>query len=104
MKLTEVLFASHNAGKIAEITQMLEPFGIQVKSAAESEANAIRNAEHAIEESIAALIRLPVRQKNVRIFPSQILFIQPPQILRTDSLTTLPNTLRTAAAAKTMSR
>ena len=35
MKLTEVLFASHNAGKIAEIKQMLEPFGIQVKSAAE---------------------------------------------------------------------
>ena len=35
MKLSEVIFASHNAGKIAEIKQMLEPLGIKVKSAAE---------------------------------------------------------------------
>ena len=33
MKITEILFASHNAGKIAEIKQMLAPFGINVKSA-----------------------------------------------------------------------
>lgn len=35
MKITEILFASHNAGKIAEIKQMLQPFGITVKSAAD---------------------------------------------------------------------
>ena len=31
--IKELLFASHNAGKIAEIKQMLAPFGINVKSA-----------------------------------------------------------------------
>jgi len=36
MKITEILFASHNAGKIKEIKQMLEPLGITVKSAAET--------------------------------------------------------------------
>lgn len=35
MKLSKILFASHNAGKIAEIKQMLEPLGIEVISAAE---------------------------------------------------------------------
>ena len=33
MKITEIVFASHNAGKIAEIKQMLAPLGICVKSA-----------------------------------------------------------------------
>lgn len=33
MKITEIIFASHNAGKIAEIKQMLAPLGISVKSA-----------------------------------------------------------------------
>ena len=37
MKMREILFASHNAGKIAEIKQMLEPLGIAVKSAADTE-------------------------------------------------------------------
>lgn len=35
MQLTEILFASHNTGKIKEIKQMLEPLGIAVKSAAD---------------------------------------------------------------------
>lgn len=33
MKLSEVIFASHNAGKIKEIKELLEPLGIKVKSA-----------------------------------------------------------------------
>jgi XTP/dITP diphosphohydrolase len=33
--LKEIIFASHNAGKIAEIKQMLSPFGIVVKTAAD---------------------------------------------------------------------
>ena len=33
MKIKEIVFASHNAGKIAEIKQMLAPLGITVKSA-----------------------------------------------------------------------
>ena len=32
MPLKELIFASHNAGKIKEIKQMLKPFGIEVKS------------------------------------------------------------------------
>lgn len=35
MKISEILFASHNAGKIKEIKQMLEPLGITVKTAAD---------------------------------------------------------------------
>lgn len=33
--IKEILFASHNAGKITEIKQMLAPFGISVKTAAD---------------------------------------------------------------------
>ena len=33
--MKEILFASHNAGKIKEIKQMLEPLGIAVKTAAD---------------------------------------------------------------------
>lgn len=33
MTLLEVVFASHNAGKIKEIKELLQPFGINVKSA-----------------------------------------------------------------------
>ena len=33
MNLSEVIFASHNAGKIKEIKELLEPLGIKVKSA-----------------------------------------------------------------------
>lgn len=33
MILSEVVFASHNAGKIKEIKELLQPFGINVKSA-----------------------------------------------------------------------
>lgn len=36
MKLNKILFASHNAGKIAEITNMLAPLGIDVISAADT--------------------------------------------------------------------
>ncbi|MBQ9270887.1 MAG: RdgB/HAM1 family non-canonical purine NTP pyrophosphatase [Alphaproteobacteria bacterium] len=35
MKIKELVFASHNAGKIAEIKQILTPLGISVKSAAD---------------------------------------------------------------------
>ncbi|MEE6207505.1 MAG: RdgB/HAM1 family non-canonical purine NTP pyrophosphatase [Alphaproteobacteria bacterium] len=35
MKIKELVFASHNAGKIAEVSEMLAPLGIKVKSAAD---------------------------------------------------------------------
>lgn len=37
MKLTEILFASHNKGKIKEVTDMLAPLEIKVKSALDME-------------------------------------------------------------------
>lgn len=37
MTLSEVVFASHNAGKIKEIKELLQPFGINVKSALDME-------------------------------------------------------------------
>ena len=37
MKLKQILFASHNAGKIAEIKNMLAPLGIDVISAADTD-------------------------------------------------------------------
>ena len=33
MKLEEIVFASHNEGKIKEIKKLLAPYGIKVKSA-----------------------------------------------------------------------
>lgn len=37
MTLSEVVFASHNAGKLKEIKELLQPFGINVKSALDME-------------------------------------------------------------------
>ena len=37
MKINEIIFASHNKGKIAEITEMLKPLRIAVKSALDME-------------------------------------------------------------------
>ena len=35
MKIKEIIFASHNAGKIAEVKEMLAPLGVMVRSADE---------------------------------------------------------------------
>ncbi len=66
MKITEILFASHNAGKIKEIKQMLEPLGITVKSAADMdlpdvEENGTTFAENSLlkSQTIAKAVGLP---------------------------------------------
>ena len=37
LKYREIIFASHNRGKIAEIREMLNPYGIKVLSVADLE-------------------------------------------------------------------
>lgn len=66
MKITEILFASHNAGKIKEIKQMLEPLGIAVKSAADMdlpdvEENGTTFAENSLlkSQTIAKAVGIP---------------------------------------------
>ncbi|MBR1825504.1 MAG: RdgB/HAM1 family non-canonical purine NTP pyrophosphatase [Alphaproteobacteria bacterium] len=66
MKITEIIFASHNAGKIAEIRQMLEPLGISVKSAADMQLPDVEEtgttfAENSLlkSQTIAEAVRIP---------------------------------------------
>ena len=66
MKIKELVFASHNQGKIAEIKQLLAPFNIVVKSAADMnlpdvEENGTTFAENSLikSQTIAREIGLP---------------------------------------------
>lgn len=66
MKIKEIVFASHNAGKIAEIKQMLAPLGISVKSALDMdlpdvEENGTTFAENSLikSQTIAKTIGIP---------------------------------------------
>ncbi len=66
MKLTEIIFASHNSGKIKEIKDLLEPYGINVKSALDMDLPNVEEtgttfAENSLQKSqtIAKLTGLP---------------------------------------------
>ena len=66
MTLSEVVFASHNAGKINEIKELLQPFGINVKSALDIELPDVEEtgstfAENSLlkSQTIAELTGLP---------------------------------------------
>ena len=66
MKLSEVVFASHNAGKIKEIKELLQPFGINVKSSSDMELPDVEEtgatfAENSLlkSQTIAKLTDLP---------------------------------------------
>ena len=66
MKIKELLFASHNAGKIAEIKDMLSPLGIEVKSAEEMDLPDVEEtgttfAENSLlkSQTIARATRMP---------------------------------------------
>lgn len=66
MTLSEVVFASHNAGKIKEIKELLQPFGINVKSALDIELPDVEEtgstfAENSLlkSQTIAELTGLP---------------------------------------------
>lgn len=66
MTLSKVVFASHNAGKIKEIKELLQPFGINVKSALDMELPDVEEtgstfAENSLlkSQTIAELTGLP---------------------------------------------
>lgn len=66
MTLSEVVFTSHNAGKIKEIKELLQPFGINVKSALDMELPDVEEtgstfAENSLlkSQTIAELTGLP---------------------------------------------
>ena len=53
MKFSELIFASRNQGKIAEITEMLAPLGIKVKSALEMNLPEVEETGTTFEENAA---------------------------------------------------
>lgn len=66
MKISQIVFASHNAGKIAEISRLLQPLGITVRSAMDMELPDVEEtgktfAENSLlkSQTIAKLINQP---------------------------------------------
>ena len=51
LKYREIIFASHNRGKIAEIREMLNPYGIKVLSAADLELPDVEETGKTFEEN-----------------------------------------------------
>ncbi|MBR3662088.1 MAG: RdgB/HAM1 family non-canonical purine NTP pyrophosphatase [Alphaproteobacteria bacterium] len=51
MKISEIVFASHNKGKIAEISEMLAPLGIKVKSALDMDLPDVEETGTTFEEN-----------------------------------------------------
>lgn len=66
MKLEEIVFASHNEGKIKEIKKLLAPYGIKVKSALDMDLTDVEETGETFEENsllksrtIAKLVNMP---------------------------------------------
>lgn len=66
MKLEEIVFASHNEGKIKEIKKLLAPYGIKVKSALDTNLPDVEETGKTFEENsllksrtIAKLVNMP---------------------------------------------
>lgn len=66
MKLEEIVFASHNEGKIKEIKKLLAPYGIKVKSAFDMNLPDVEETGETFEENsllksrtIAKLVNMP---------------------------------------------
>lgn len=66
MKLEEIVFASHNEGKIKEIKKLLAPYGIKVKSALDMDLPDVEETGKTFEENsllksrtIAKLVNMP---------------------------------------------
>lgn len=66
MKLEEIVFASHNEGKIKEIKKLLAPYGIKVKSALDMNLPDVEETGKTFEENsllksrtIAKLVNMP---------------------------------------------
>ena len=66
MKLEEIVFASHNEGKIREIKKLLAPYGIKVKSALDMNLPDVEETGETFEENsllksrtIAKLVNMP---------------------------------------------
>lgn len=66
MKLEEIVFASHNEGKIKEIKKLLDPYGIKVKSALDMNLPDVEETGKTFEENsllksrtIAKLVNMP---------------------------------------------
>lgn len=53
MKIAEIVFASHNKGKISEISQLLAPFGISVKSSLDMDLPDVPETGTTFEENAA---------------------------------------------------
>lgn len=63
--MKELIFASHNKGKIAEITQMLAPFGINVRSAVDLDLPEVEETGTTFEENAALKALEIAKLKNI---------------------------------------
>lgn len=65
MKLTQIVFASRNKGKIAEIKTLLMPLGIEVKSALDLDLPDVEETGKTFEENAALKALAAAKQTNL---------------------------------------
>ena len=70
MKLEEIVFASHNEGKIKEIKKLLAPYGIKVKSALDMNLPDVEETGKTFEENsrLHELIRIFGNYLNTKTY------------------------------------
>ena len=68
LKYREIIFASHNRGKIAEIREMLNPYGIKVLSAADLELPDVEETGKTFEENAYIKALAAAKAHNITCF------------------------------------
>lgn len=68
LKYREIIFASHNRGKIAEIREMLNPYGIKVLSAADLELPDVEETGKTFEENAYIKALAAAKAHNIPCF------------------------------------
>ncbi len=68
LKYKEIIFASHNQGKIAEIREILNPYGIKVLSAADLELPDVEETGRTFEENAYIKALAAAKARNIPCF------------------------------------
>lgn len=68
LKYREIIFASHNRGKIAEIREMLNPYGIKVLSVADLELPDVEETGKTFEENAYIKALAAAKAHNIPCF------------------------------------
>lgn len=70
LKYREIIFASHNRGKIAEIREMLNPYGIKVLSVADLELPDVEETGKTFEENAYIKALAAAKAHNIPVLPT----------------------------------